>query len=194
MIITKDSFEALLEWLDPNRDKAALRFEVIRNGLIRMFVSKGVMDAEFYADQTVDRVIKRLPEIRANYVDQPVRYFHGVARKVLLETSRRREIPTDVLPECLLPEGTIDKDLAACLRQCLRSLSKEKHELIYDYHAYEGHEKIDSHREMAEELSISIGALRTRTHHVRVALEECVRKCMDPARNESTRGNHIGRV
>lgn len=194
MIITKDSFEALLEWLDPNRDEAALRFEVIRNGLIRMFVSKGLMDAEFYADQTVDRVIKRLPEIRANYVDLPVKYFHGVARNILLEASRRREIPTDVLPECLFPEGTIDKDLANCLRKCLRSLSQEKHELIYDYHVYEGHEKIDSHREMAEELSISVGALRTRAHHVRVALEECVRKCMDPARNESARGNHTSRL
>src|SRR5687768_4349440 len=177
LIITNDSFNALLEWLDPNRDEAALRFEQIRGGLIRMFVSKGLMDAEFYADETVDRVIKRLPEIRENYTDQPVKYFHGVARNILREAARRREIPTDVLPECLPRGGVADSELAGCLRKCLNSLPEDKHELIYDYHVYDGHEKIDSHRDMADELSISIGALRTRAHHVRAALEECVRKC-----------------
>ena len=190
MIITKDSFDALLEWLDPNRDDAALLYEVIRGGLVRMFVSKGLMDAEFYADQTVDRVIKRLPEIRETYIDAPVKYFHGVARNILREAARRREIPTEVLPECLPRRGLVDNDLASCLRKCLHSLSKDKHELIVDYHAYDGHEKIDSHREMAEELSITIGALRTRAHHVRAAVEDCVRKCMNLARNERAGGGH----
>ena len=190
MTITKDSFEALLEWLDPDRDEAARKYEVIRGGLIRLFVSKGLMDAEFYADQTVDRVIKRLAEIRETYTNEPVKYFHGVARNILREAGRRREIATDVLPECLPPQGRIDRELANCLRQCLLSLTKEKHELIYDYHVYDGHEKIDSHREMAEELSITIGALRTRVHHVRATLEECVRKCMNLARNERAARGH----
>ena len=155
-----------------------------------MFVSRGLMDAEFYADQTVDRVIKRLPEIRETYIDAPVKYFHGVARNILREAARRKEIPTDVLPECLPRRGVVDNDLASCLRKCLHSLSKDKHELIYDYHVYDGHEKIDSHREMADELSITIGALRTRAHHVRSALEDCVRKCMNIARNERAGGGH----
>jgi DNA-directed RNA polymerase specialized sigma24 family protein len=190
LIITKDSFDGLLEWLDPNRDEAALRYEQIRAGLIRMFVSKGVTDAEFYTDVTVDRVIKKLPQIRDTYVDQPVRYFHGVARNILREAARRKEIPTDVLPECLPRGGTVDSELADCLRQCLQSLPPEKHELIYDYYVYDGHLKVDSHREMAGELSISIGALRTRTHHVRTSLLDCLRKCMNPGRNESAGGGH----
>lgn len=190
MIITKDSFDALLEWLDPNRDDAALLYEVIRAGLVRMFVSRGLMDAEFYADQTVDRVIKRLPEIRESYSDAPVKYFHGVARNILREAARRKEIPTEVLPECLPRRGLVDNELATCLHKCLGSLSQEKHELIHDYHVYDGHEKIDSHREMAQELSITIGALRTRAHHVRAGLEDCVRKCMSLARNERAGGGH----
>jgi DNA-directed RNA polymerase specialized sigma24 family protein len=190
LIITKDSFEALLEWLDPNRDEAALRFEQIRGGLVRMFVSKGLMDAEFYADQTVDRVIKRLPEIRETYTDLPVKYFHGVARNILREAARRKEIPTDVVPECLPRGRVVDTELAACLRKCLKSLPKDKHELIHDYHVYDGHEKIDSHRDMADELSITIGALRTRAHHVRAALEACVRKCMNASRNERAAEGH----
>lgn len=192
MTITKDSFDALLQWLDPDRDKAARQYEVIRGGLIRMFVSNGLADAEHYADETVDRVIKRLPEIRAEYVNEPARYFHGVARNVLREATRRKEVATDVLPE-RSSWRSFDSDLADCLRKCLRSLPLDKHELIYDYHVYEGHQKIDSHREMATELAISVGALRTRAHHVRVTLEHCVQKCMSANRHKSTLGNHNSR-
>ncbi len=71
MTITKEPFDALLEWLDPDREKAGQRYEVIRAGLIRIFVSKGLSDAEHYADEAIDRVIKRLPEIQANYVGDP---------------------------------------------------------------------------------------------------------------------------
>ena len=65
MTTTKEPFDALLEWLDPDRDKAGQRYEVIRAGLIRIFVAKGLSDAEHYTDEAIDRVIKKLPEIRA---------------------------------------------------------------------------------------------------------------------------------
>lgn len=184
MNITKDSFDALLEWLDPDRDNAARQYELIRGGLVRMFVSNGLTDAEHYADETVDRVIKRLPEIRAEYVNEPVRYFHGVARNVLREAHRRKEVATDVLPQSKSWRA-FDNDLAECLRKCLQTLPADKHDLIYDYHVYDGHEKIDSHREMATELAISVGALRTRAHHVRVTLERCVQQCMSANRHKS---------
>jgi DNA-directed RNA polymerase specialized sigma24 family protein len=189
LTITKDSFDALLEWLDPDREIAARKYETIRCGLIRLFVSHGLADAEHYADETVDRVIKRLPEIRANYVNEPVRYFHGVARNVLREALRRREVATDVVPE----RSTLrrpDNDLAECLQKCWRKLPTEKRELIYDYHVYDGHQKIDSHREMAGELAISVGALRTRAHHVRAGLERCVKECMEANRHKTVVGNH----
>jgi hypothetical protein len=42
---------------------------------------------------------------------------------------------------------------------------------------YEGHEKIEQHKQMAAELAITEGALRVRVHHIRVGLEGCVRNC-----------------
>lgn len=189
MTLTQDSFDALLEWLDPDREKAGQLYQTIHAGLIRMFVSKGLADAEHYADETVDRVIKRLPEIRAEYVGQPVRYFFGVARNVIREALRPKEVATDRPPEGVSPKGN-DSALADCLSKCLESLTREKFDLIHDYHAYEGHLKIESHREMAAELSISVGALRTRAHHVRAALEECVNKCMEQRGNKSPGPDH----
>ena len=185
MTTPTDPFDALLEWLDPDRDKAAERYEVIRAGLIRMFVSKGLSDAEHYTDQTIDRVVKRLPELRENYVGDPVRYFHGVARNLMLEYRRRKEVTIDELPQNLTQEAG-RSDTQECLSKCLKQLPRDKRELILDYHLYQGHAKIQHHREMAGELSISEGALRTRAHHLRANLEKCVLRCIDEVRQNKT--------
>jgi len=183
--ITKDPFDALLDWLDPDREKAGARYEIIRSGLIRIFVSKGLSDAEHYTDETIDRVIKRLPELQGNYVGDPARYFHGVARNVILEYGRRREVSTDVLPQSETQESA-RSDTHECLSKCLQLLPRDKQEFILDYHLYQGHAKIQHHRQMADELRISEGALRTRAHHLRVSLEKCVLRCIDHGRQNKT--------
>jgi len=186
LTITKDPFDALLECLDPDREKAGARYEVIRAGLIRIFVSKGLSDAEHYTDETIDRVIKRLPELKETYVGDPVRYFHGVARNVVLEYGRRKEVLTDDI----LPRGQTEddelSDTQECLSKCLQLLPRDKQEFILDYHLYQGRAKIQHHREMAHELKISEGALRTRAHHLRVSLEKCVLRCIEQGRQNKT--------
>jgi DNA-directed RNA polymerase specialized sigma24 family protein len=183
--ITREPFDALLEWLDPDREKAGSRYEIIRAGLIRIFVSKGLSDAEHYTDETIDRVIKRLPELQESYVGDPARYFHGVARNVLLEYGRRKEVSTDVLPQRPTAES-VRSDTHECLSKCLKLLPRDKHEFILDYHLYQGQAKILHHREMAHELRISEGALRTRAHHLRVNLEKCVVRCIAQSRQNKT--------
>ena len=190
MTITKDPFDALLEWLDPDREKAGQRYEIIRAGLIRIFVSKGLSDAEHYTDEAIDRVVKRLPEIQAKYVGDPARYFHGVARNLILEAGRRREVATDVLPLRITHE-VVRSDTSECLSKCLKLLPADKQEFILDYHLYQGHAKVENHRQMAGELSISEGALRTRAHHLRVSLEKCVLECLgQESRNKSAVQRH----
>lgn len=189
MTLTKDSLDALLEWLDPDREKAGQQYEVIRGGLIRIFVSHGLADAEHYADETVDRVVKRLPDIREGYIDAPVRYFFGVARNIVREADRRKEFAMDLLPQCF-PLKPGDSAMIDCLKRCLKVLPLEKQHLILDYHLYDGRDKIRHHREMASELSITVGALRTRAHHIRVGLESCILACVDPKRNETEARGH----
>jgi len=177
LTITKEPFDELLGWLDPDRDTAGQKYVVIRKGLIRIFISHGISDAEYYADETIDRVSKRLPEIRATYVGDATRYFHGVARNITLEARRKREVATDVVPERTTEEISKD-DMSECLSECLKDLPSDKRELILDYHLYQGRAKVEHHREMAAELSISEGALRTRAHHLRVSLANCVMECV----------------
>ena len=177
-------FDDLLAWLHADRDIAAQKYETIRTGLIRMFVAKGFNDAEDLADEVITRVTKRLPEIRDSYVGDPARYFHGVARNLVFEAGRRKEIAIDVSPVAWL-QITNRSDEYDCLMRCLQFLARTQRELILDYHVYEGHDKVEHHKIMAQELGISTGALRGRAHHIRSELEKCVQQCIENLRKQT---------
>ncbi|HEX5874842.1 MAG TPA: hypothetical protein VFY60_09360 [Pyrinomonadaceae bacterium] len=128
-------------------------------------------------DEVIDRVAKRVPELRETYVGEPVRYFHGVGRYLVLEHGRKKETATDELP-VRLPEIDRHSDEYECLLKCLKFLAQDKRELILDYYLYQGHEKIEHHRDMAKELGITDGALRGRAFQVRSRLEKCISDCI----------------
>jgi RNA polymerase sigma factor (sigma-70 family) len=176
LALSQPSFDALLDWLDADRDTAGLKYETIRTSLIRIFISNGFDDAEDLTDVTINRVTTKLPEIMDTYVGNPAAYFYAVARNVLHEARRRKEIATDRIPE--KPNPTSDtSDRYDCLIDCLQLLPREKRELILDYYLYEGKDKILHHRRMAQELGVTDGALRTRAHNIRTSLEKCVLIC-----------------
>jgi DNA-directed RNA polymerase specialized sigma24 family protein len=176
---TKDPFDDLLEWLDPNRELAGQKYKVIHAGLVRMFVSRGFSDAEDLADCTVRRVTDLLPGVRESYVGERVPYFYTVARYIMLEARRRPEVAAEVFPvEPAKEEET--SDALELLQECLDLLPAERRDLILDYYLYKGHDKIEQHKRMAGERGISIGALRSRAHHIREALEKCVRQRTQP--------------
>lgn len=176
--ITDEAFESLLAWLDSDRDGAGRKYEIIRSGLVRVFVSHGFSDAEDLADVTINRVCDRLADIRGEYVGEPARYFHGVARNVIREARRRKEIATDDPPVRVDPAAETS-DRYKCLLECLDQLPGEKRDLILDYYVYAGREKIEHHKAMAAEMGVTEGALRTRAHHIRAALEKCVLRCVN---------------
>jgi DNA-directed RNA polymerase specialized sigma24 family protein len=142
-----------------------------------MFVARGFCDAEDLADQTIKRVTELFPGIKDSYVGDPTPYFYRVARYIMLEAMRRPEIATDEFPVVPIQESKTS-DTLECLLECLELLPAEQRDLILDYHLYKGHEKIERRKQMAEERRISLGALRSRAHHIRETLEKCVRQHM----------------
>jgi DNA-directed RNA polymerase specialized sigma24 family protein len=153
-------------------------------------VSKGFSDAEHLADETIDRVIKRLPDIIDTYEGPPARYFHGVARNVIFEASRPREIAIE-LPPIWVDPMPIKEQTLECLERCLQFMPVNKRDLILDYYLYEGHDKIEHHKSMAQELAISEGALRGRAHHIRAKLEGCVRECVEGSETETSQEHMV---
>jgi DNA-directed RNA polymerase specialized sigma24 family protein len=185
--LDSQSFEKLLLLLDSDREKAGVQYETIRARLLRIFEWRGCRSPETLADQTMDRVSRRLENGEIIRAEDPAVYFYGVARNVLKEywtgqqkeaAARRFELPTQGLTDSkALQDNEID-DRMGCLERCLAKLPSDSQELITLYYRSEKTEKIEDRMRLARTLGISPGTLRIRAHRIRKALESCVGECM----------------
>lgn len=173
---TQDAFDKFLAWLDPNRERAATKYEEVRRRLIKIFTCRGCLEAEDLADQTINRVIRKAQDLVDSYVGDPALYFYGVARNVHLEHLRKSQA---ALPPPQT-EATLDKEIEShCLEQCMGGLSQEHRLWVLEYYKDEKRAKIDHRKEMAERLGIGPNALRIRMHRIRASLQTCVANCLD---------------
>ena len=59
--LSQEAFDALLKWLDSDREQAAMKYEEIRKRLLRSLPDDCV-EAEDLADETINRVVSKLDE------------------------------------------------------------------------------------------------------------------------------------
>src|SRR3982074_499034 len=81
-IIKQEDFDRLLMWLDPDPERAGLPYEKIRRRLVAILASRGCTSPEELADETIDRVARRVVDIQGSYVGDKAIYFLGVMNNV----------------------------------------------------------------------------------------------------------------
>jgi len=177
-VLTQEAFDALLGWLDPNREVAAQRYETIRSRLIKIFACRGCSEAEDLADETINRVTTKLPEMEATFEGEPARYFYGVANKIHLEYLRRKPPPVQPEPKIEYAESELEY---RCLDHCVEKLTTEHRELVLSYYQEDKHAKIEHRKLLASSLGIAANALRIRAHRIRASLQGCVKECLQDA-------------
>jgi RNA polymerase sigma factor (sigma-70 family) len=192
-LLTQDAFDGLLAHFDEDRGRAAEEYELTRAALVRLFRYRGCNSPHELADETIDRVARKLAEGTIVPRQELVNYFYGVARNVLREYLRDPETgsqSTDELAPAHHPaedpeesrrfssERVIFERRLLCLEGCLEQLPPETRTLIVTY--YEGKEgaKIKNRQRLARELEVSLNSLRIRVHRLREQLETCVSTCM----------------
>jgi DNA-directed RNA polymerase specialized sigma24 family protein len=191
--ISQEQFDRLLRWLDPDREGAGIKYESIRKRLIKIFVCRGSKTPEELADQTINRVARKLPEIQAEYVGEPAHYFCGVASNVFRESLKKDRTRATRLPP-LATEDEVDEQDYACLEKCIAKLSGYDRDLVLGYYQEEKHAKIDHRKKLAEQLGIGLNALRIRACRIRASLQECVELCRSEAQQvtkQKPAGGHI---
>lgn len=180
--LNRSALASLIERLGPGD---AREYEVIRRKLVAFLDLRGAARPEVAADETLDRVARKLQE---GVAIQSLRaYVFGVARLVLLE-SERRERRDRVSRETwvlLRSEPAADQETErrfACLERCLKELSPENRALIEAYH---GSTSRNDRAALGARLEVSEAALRTRAHRIRNELGACLGRCLArPAGNE----------
>jgi DNA-directed RNA polymerase specialized sigma24 family protein len=174
-VLTKEGFDSLLAWLSPEREQAALKYEEIRLRLIKIFVRRGCTVAEELADQTINRVIKKLPEITTKYTGDPALYFYGVANKIIHEYQKPRPEPLPMpAPD---PPEIIERN-HACLDRCMEHLTPANRDLILKYFQEQGQAKINLRKDMSEQLGLNLKTLRVRAFRIKDSLKQCVLSCL----------------
>jgi DNA-directed RNA polymerase specialized sigma24 family protein len=192
-VLTRDALDRLLEQLDSDRDRAAARYEQIRQRLMKLFRWRGCLAFEEYTDKTIDRVARRIAEGAQFQTDNPYTLFYAVAMMVLKEHWRKSEREAEACssllhsqpgtenPEEIRAREEENKGHEAqleCLRHCLSALSAENLRLIRKYYAEGEILNKEQRRQTAEELGISVNALRVRACRIRSEVEQCVAHCL----------------
>ena len=180
--LNQEAFDELLAWLNPDRERAGRKYEDIRDRLIRIFVHRGCMSAEDLADKTINKVARKVHELKGYYVGDPALYFCGVAKNVYAEYSKT---PADVpvIPEILsapLPEDEDESEAEhKCLDRCLASMTPRDREILLEYYREEGGAKIETHKEMARRRGVTVNALRITICRLRSSFKRCMQNCLN---------------
>ena len=168
---TKENFDKLLLWLDSDRNTAGTKYERIRYKLIRICACRGCCDAEDLADKSVDGVPSKVEGLIENYEGNPALYFYAVAKKIYLESIKKKPLPNPPPPT---PDPAEVEQVHDYLDDCLQELPRAESDLALRYHVGEKHEKIRNRKALADELKISRNALRIKVCHIHARLKDCI--------------------
>jgi RNA polymerase sigma factor (sigma-70 family) len=183
--IPPESFAEILDWLDPDRELAAIMYVDLRTRLIKIFGWSRCADPEGMTDETFDRVARQVHDLRPRFQGDPRLFFYAVARNMIREYQKKIKSQVsidDVEISVAAPQEIEEEDddrRAECLLKCLGELTAEKRELILAYYAREKQAKIDHRTEMARRLGLSVETLRVRAYRIRGVLEKCIEDCLD---------------
>jgi DNA-directed RNA polymerase specialized sigma24 family protein len=179
-IPTQQAFDRLLTAFDSDRNEAGKKYVVTRLKLARYFERRRNVDAERAADETLDRVARKLDE--GENIVNLMAYIYSVAANVfneaIRETIRSRAIADDEDRKRVAKEQEPDvaeSHLQLCFDKALAELKDGDRILILKYYREVETARIRLRREMAKELVISSNALRIQAHRIRVNLETSVK-------------------
>lgn len=181
--LTAESFTKLLACLDADRERAGEKYEDLRRTLIKFFEWCGAPFPEDHADETLNRVARKLYE--GVVIKNISAYCYEVARLVCLEVWKRDESRREPLgavhqnraSENIAEEALERELLLGCLDECLDRFPDESRALIIEYYRDDKRDRIERRKALAEALGLRREALANRAQRLRDKLEHCVTRC-----------------
>jgi DNA-directed RNA polymerase specialized sigma24 family protein len=94
-IPTKESFDQLLACLDEDRERAGEMYVSIRARLVKFFEWRGSETPDDNADETINRVMRKISE--GEIIQNIQSYCYGVARLLFMEILKEQQKQQDAL-------------------------------------------------------------------------------------------------
>jgi RNA polymerase sigma factor (sigma-70 family) len=176
--LTQESFDELLSWLDANAKVAEQKYLTLHRGLTKVLRYWGCLEAEDMADETINRVARKVRVLKEEYKGNPERYFYGVAKRVCQEHQRKAKQSTPLTNalQQIQSSEPADELPYECLEKCLQKLKPQQREIVGRY--YRNHAP-DEREKLAKHLGTVVNTLRVRVFRIVNDLRKCVDKCME---------------
>jgi DNA-directed RNA polymerase specialized sigma24 family protein len=179
-----EHLEALLRRLAPQRDEAGVKYVQLRQRLIAVLGNRGCRNPGELADETLDRVGRKLAQESGGHEgEDPAPFVFAVAWNIARESFRRPRLevlesePRDV-PVVHESAEDVERE-QQCLDRCLGRLSSEDRALVLTYFQDERRAKIRQRASLARQLRISANALRLKIWRLTSSLRACSTACME---------------
>lgn len=192
-LMTESAFVQFLNWFDEGVDSGGEKYLEMRRRLVSYFDRKNCLLPDELADETLNRVARRLEEEGSIINVSPAHYCYIIAKFVFLEYLRRTEhgqVSIDELSPlsdtALSPPAISERNEETdreekrlnCLEHCLKDLEQNNREMIIQYYQGEQRAKIENRRALAEASGITMNALSIRACRIRDRLEACLSSCL----------------
>jgi DNA-directed RNA polymerase specialized sigma24 family protein len=189
--LTSDAFQRLLIWLGDEGESEGQNYVKMRQRLVSYFDRKNCTRPDELADETLNRVARRLDEEGGEIeIETPAKYCYITARFVFLESLRSAELTTISLeniathsPHRLAvtepdADDSVNTEMLEYLKRCMGQMDAAGREIITRYYYGRERIKIENRRALAAQLGITLNALAIRACRIRDRLEICVKKCV----------------
>ncbi len=188
------AFAKFLVWLDEGMNSDGQRYLEVRRRLELYFDRKNCVAPAELADETLNRVAKKLEENGEITDVAPLQYCYIVAKFVFLRSAASRQtLPFNrpltatngsnlsgqsaTLLEADAASGQKEK-IADCLQRCLENLSAGRPGIDRRVLSWQQRSKIERRAALAARLGLTANALSIRAYRVRQRLEVCLQTCL----------------
>lgn len=190
--LNQNGFDTLLALFDAEREQAGLKYESLRQRLIKYFDWRDCVSSEELADEVFDRVIKKLNE--GEIVQNINAYAATIAQFVFKEYCRRKErkhqsIEDNPNIEQLEARENFAEKLEEiadvreiCFVNCLQKMDAETRNLLIAYHDTDEATMISARKKLAASMNLNLNTLRIKICRYKSKLEDCTRKCCEEKR------------
>lgn len=184
--LSQSSLVQLLQQFDADPDRAAVRYNRVREKLIHYFMLERCALPADHADEVLDRVARRISE--GETILSIDAYVAGVARLVAREVRKEAFRAEEQLRLAASTPAAAGQDEAlSCLEAALEELPPETRAFILAYYSGDGQDRIENRKRMAQELGTGLNALRNRALRLRGNLQAAVQECLERGRDKRDR-------
>jgi DNA-directed RNA polymerase specialized sigma24 family protein len=165
--LDRETWEALMAALAPDRELAGQKYEDLRHRLCNLFAWERSDAPEDLADEAINRLARKVME--GAVIPHLDRFAFGIARLMLQEESRKQRNRETMVRELQTTSSVDSRHWSAVesMESCLGRLPADRRELIERYYA-------EDRAALARKLGLSLNALRNRAMRIRQELSRCM--------------------